>query len=94
MIVQGDAFNASGLATVVVVPLTSNLRWADAPGNVLLRTRATGLPKDSVANISQIVAIDRSVLTDRIGRVTRAHVRRILDGLDIVLGREQRPRRS
>ncbi|MEX2587652.1 MAG: type II toxin-antitoxin system PemK/MazF family toxin [Actinomycetota bacterium] len=87
VIVQGDAFNASRLATVVVVPLTSNVRWATAPGNVLLRQRQTGLPKDSVANVSQIVAIDRSVLSEHIGRVSRAQLELILHGIDILLGR-------
>ena len=89
VIVQGDPLNASRLATAVVVPLTSNLRWAKAPGNVLLPRRATGLPKDSVANASQIVAIDRSLLTDRVGRVSRGQLRRIIEGVNIVLGREQ-----
>ena len=54
VIVQGDAFNRSALATVVVVPVTSALRWADAPGNVLLTSRSTGLDRDSVANVSQV----------------------------------------
>ena len=58
LIVQGDGLNFSRIATVICVPLTSNLRWAEAPGNVLLRARATGLPKDSVANVSQIITID------------------------------------
>lgn len=71
LVVQGDALNRSRLATVVCVPLTSNLRWAEAPGNVLLRTRSTGLPKDSVANVSQIIAVDRAVLTERTGSITR-----------------------
>ena len=57
VVVQGDALNRSRLATVVCVPLTSNLRWADAPGNVPLTARLTGLPKDSVANVSAIVAL-------------------------------------
>ena len=87
IVVQGDAFNASRLATVVVVPLTSNLRWADAPGNVLLKARRSGLPKDSVANVSQIVAVDRSVLTEHVGRVPRAKLELVLAGIDVVLGR-------
>ncbi len=87
VVVQGDALNASRLATVVVVPLTSNLRWAAAPGNVLLNARRTGLPKDSVANVSQIVAVDRHVLTDHVGRVPRAQLDLILRGIDVVLGR-------
>jgi mRNA interferase MazF len=88
VVVQGDAFNASRLATVVVVPLTSNLRWAAAPGNVLLPAERTGLPKDSVANVSQIVAVDRSVLSDRVGRIAEADLALVLAGVDLVLGRE------
>lgn len=87
VIVQGDALNASRLATVVVVPLTSNLRWASAPGNVPLKRRRTGLPKDSVANVSQIVAVNRSVLSEHVGRVSRAQLELILSGIDIVLDR-------
>ena len=68
IVVQGDAFNRSRIDTVVCVPLTSTLRWADAPGNVLLEARMTGLPKDSVANVSQIVTLDRASLTKRVGR--------------------------
>lgn len=90
VIVQGDALNASRLATVVVVPLTSNLRWASAPGNLPLDARRTGLPKDSVANVSQIVAVDRDLLTDRVGRVSKRELSLILAGIDIVLGRGER----
>lgn len=86
VVVQGDALNASRLSTVVIVPLTSNLRWAEAPGNVLLKARSTGLPKDSVANVSQIVTVDRAILTERIGRVTEAELDLILRGIDVVLG--------
>jgi mRNA interferase MazF len=68
---QSDALNRSRLATVVCVPLTSNLRWADAPGNVMLRARSTGLPKDSVANLSQVIALDKTLLSERVGRVSR-----------------------
>lgn len=88
VVVQGDALNASRLATVVVVPLTSNLRWASAPGNVSIEARRTGLPKDSVANVSQIVAIDRSILSEHVGRISRRELRLILSGIDVVLGRE------
>ena len=87
VIVQGDAFNRSALATVVVVPVTSALRWADAPGNVLLTSRSTGLDRDSVANVSQLVAIDRELLTERVGKVSRAKLDLILAGIDIVLSR-------
>lgn len=88
VVVQGDAFNASRLATVVVVPLTSNLRWAAAPGTVVLSARRTGLPKDSVANVSQIVAVDRSVLSERVGHLADDEISLILAGIDLVLGRE------
>lgn len=88
LVVQGDAFNRSALRTVVCVPLTSNLRWAEAPGNVLLTSRATRLPRDSVANVSQVVALDRTVLTERVGRVPAAQLQLVLTGIGIVLGRD------
>jgi mRNA interferase MazF len=88
VVVQGDAFNASRLATVVVVPLTSNLRWAAAPGNVALPAERTGLPKDSVANVSQIVAVDRSMLTERAGHLAEGEVALVIAGVGLVLGRE------
>jgi mRNA interferase MazF len=75
------------LATVVVVPLTSNLRWALAPGNVLLAAKRTGLPRDSVANVSQIVAVDRDILNERVGRIRPDEVELVLNGIDLVLGR-------
>ena len=87
IVVQGDALNRSRLATVVCVPLTSNLRWADAPGNVLLTARTTGLSKDSVTNASQIVALDKTLLTERVGRISRAKIDLMLSGIDVVTGR-------
>ncbi len=87
VVVQGDAFNASGLRTAVCVVLTSNTRWADAPGNVLLRARATGLAKPSVANVSQLVTLDRTSLTERAGRLSASSLELVLAGIDVVLGR-------
>jgi len=87
IVVQGEALNRSRIATTVCVPLTSNLRWADAPGNVLLTSRMTGLPKDSVANVSQITALDKSVLTERAGRLSAAKTELVLSGIDVILGR-------
>ena len=87
LVLQSDALNRSRLATVVCVPLTSNLRWADAPGNVRLRARSTGLPKDSVANLSQVIAVDKTLLSERVGRVSRTHLQLLFAGLDVVLGR-------
>ncbi len=87
VVVQGEAFNRSRLATAVCVPLTTNLRWAAAPGNLRLAAKSTGLPRDSVANVSQLVTLDRVVLTERAGRLSRAQLELLLDGIDVVLGR-------
>lgn len=88
VVVQGESFNASRIATTVVVPLTSNVRLAAAPGNVLLSEERTGLPKDSVANVSQIVSVDRTLLTERVGRLPVNELQLLLAGIDLVLGRE------
>jgi mRNA interferase MazF len=87
VVVQCDALNRSRVATVVCVPLTSNLKWAEAPGNALLTARATGLSQDSVANVSLIVAIDRRQLTERAGKLPRRQLDLVFAGIDIVLGR-------
>ena len=87
VVVQGEALNRSRIATVVCVPLTSNLRWADAPGNVSLSARLTGLPKDSVANVSQIVTVGQDLLTERVGKLPRAKLELLLAGIDVVLGK-------
>ncbi len=86
LVVQGEAFNASRIGTVVCVPLTSNLRWADSPGNVALKKRSTGLPKDSVANVSQPLTLDRGDLGELVGRIGTREAKRVLVGLMIVLG--------
>jgi mRNA interferase MazF len=87
VVVQGDSFNRSALRTVVAVPLTSNLRWAAAPGNVRLTRPNTGLARDSVANVSQVVALDKSRLTERVGRLPSPKLELVLAGIDTVLGR-------
>lgn len=85
MIVQADAFNQSRIRTIVGVAVTSNLRLLDAPGNVLLSARESGLPKDSVANVSQVVTIGRDVLTERAATLERATMHAIARGLRLVL---------
>ena len=85
VVVQGDAFNRSRIATVICVALTSNLHWAEAPGNVLLDAKLTGLPKDSVANVSQLVTLDRAALTERVGALSAGKLELVLLGIDIVL---------
>lgn len=87
VVVQGNSLNRSRIGTVVCVPLTSNLRWADAPGNVPMTDRETGLSQDSVANVSQIVALDRAILTERVGKLPGKKLSLILSGIDVVLGR-------
>jgi mRNA interferase MazF len=85
VIVQDDAFNRSRIRTIVAVVLTSNLRLVDAPGNVLVPARASGLPRDSVANVSQIVTLDRSVLGAPAGKLRGQLMKSIDNGLRLVL---------
>jgi mRNA interferase MazF len=85
LVVQADAFNRSKLRTVVGVVLTSNTRLLDAPGNVLLPSKATGLPRDSVANVTQIVTLDEDYLTERTGRVAPRLMAQVDAGLKLVL---------
>ena len=87
VVVQGNSFNRSRIGTVVCVPLTSNLRWAEAPGNVVLPARATKLSKDSVANVSQLVTLDRSALDEHVVKLSPRRVEMILSGIDVMLGR-------
>ena len=87
VVVQGNALNRSRLATVVCVPLTSNLTWANAPGNVHLSAAVTGLPKESVANGTQIVALDRQCLTERVGKLPPKKLALVMSGIDVVLAR-------
>jgi len=85
LIVQADAFNRSRIDTTIAVVLTSNLRLLEAPGNVLVPKRASGLPKDSVANVSQLVTLDRSDLAERSGKVSADTLAAVNAGLRLVL---------
>ena len=87
VVVQGDAFNRSRIATVVCVPLTTNLGRADAPGNVLLTKAVTGLTRDSVANVSQLVTLNRKALSESVGKLPDAKLALVHSGIDVVLGR-------
>lgn len=87
IIVQCDAFNRSRIATALCVPLTSTLKWADAPGNFLLRTQDTQLDRDCVANVSLLVAVDKRQLINCVGSIDRRLLVRLFAGIDIVLGR-------
>ncbi len=85
LIVQADAFNRSRIQTVIAVVLTSNVRLLDAPGNVLVPAQVSGLPRDSVANVSQVITLDRSALQELSGRLDAATLRRVDTGLRLVL---------
>jgi mRNA interferase MazF len=87
VIVQSDALNQSRISTAVCVPLTSNLKWALAPGNVTLSAKVTGLPKDSVANVSQIISLDRYLLSERVSKLPRQKLELLFAGIDLVLGK-------
>jgi mRNA interferase MazF len=87
VVIQSDSFNRSRIATIVCLPLTSNTDRAHVPGNVLLTMAATNLPKDSVANASRVIAIDRQWMLERVGKLTHAKLELVLTALDAVLGR-------
>jgi mRNA interferase MazF len=85
LVVQANAFTQSRIATIVVIVISCNLRLAAAPGNVLLRTSESGLPKDSVVNASQIVTIDKLILDEYIGHVSLRTLEAVEQGLRLVL---------
>jgi mRNA interferase MazF len=85
VIVSANPFNESKISTIVAVVITSNLRLADAPGNVRLPARTTGLTKPSVANVSQVITVDKTFLTERVGRVPNTAMNDIDDGLRLAL---------
>ena len=85
VIVQADAFNRSAISTVVAVMLTSSMRLLDAPGNTLVTRKMSGLPKDSVANVSQLVTLDRDAVKEKAGRLPLVVMQRVDAGLRLVL---------
>jgi mRNA interferase MazF len=87
VVVQGDLFNRSKIATTVVCLITSNVGLANAPGNVALRRGDAGLSKASVVNVSQLLTIDRSGLIERIGRLPAKTIDEIRSGLQLLFER-------
>ena len=85
VVVQNNLFNQSDIGTVVVCALTSNLKRAESPGNVLLGKKDTNLPKDSVVNVTQIFTVDKSQLDEFVGTLSSKRMREILLGIDLVL---------
>jgi mRNA interferase MazF len=85
LIVQSDDFNRSRIRTVIAVVITSNLRLAEAPGNVLLSRKSSGLPKKSVANVSQLITVDKSFLTKKAGKLSPQILKDAEAGIRLVL---------
>ena len=85
VIIQSNAFNRSRIRTTIAVVLTSNLRLAEAPGNVLVPASESGLPKDSVVNVSQVITVDRTFLTEKCGRLPTKLIKSIDEGLRLAL---------
>jgi mRNA interferase MazF len=85
LIVQSDAFNRSSIGTVIVAAITSNMARGDDPGNVVLPRAASGLPRPSVVNASQLATLDRSALVSKVGRLSRHHLGRVAEGIRMVL---------
>jgi mRNA interferase MazF len=85
LVVQSDEFNRSRIATAIVVVITSNLRLTAAPGNLFLPHSSTGLSKDSVPNISQVLTIDKSFLTEKIGDLPKYLLEQVEIGLRLVM---------
>lgn len=85
LIIQSDDFTRSRISTVIGVVVTSNLRLADAPGNVLLPQKSSGLPKRSVANVSQLITVDKSFLTEKVGTLSPQKLREVEEGVRLAL---------
>ena len=85
LIIQSNEFNRSRLHTIMAVVVTSNLKLAKAPGNVLLKAKDSGLEKDSVVNVSQVVTIDKSFLSDKVGKLSSQQIEAIENGLRLSL---------
>jgi len=86
LIVQDDSFNESKIKTIVVLPITTNLRLADAPGNVFIRKKESKLTKDSVIIVAQLYAIDRERFKEKISKVSKEIMAKVELGIKLVLG--------
>ncbi len=85
LVIQAEEFNVSRIATIIAVVLTSNLRLAHAPGNVLPPRKSTGLSKDSVANVSQVVTLDKNFLSEIVGPLNPTLLEQVEDGLRLAM---------
>lgn len=85
LVIQSDAFNSSNINTIIVLAITSNLKLANAPGNVFINKKQSGLPRDSVINVSQVLTIDKSFLSEFIATLTPKTMRQVEEGMRLVL---------
>jgi mRNA interferase MazF len=85
LVIQSDAFNVSNINTIIVLAITSNLNLANAPGNVFINKKQSGLPQDSVINVSQIITIDKSFLTEYVAVLATKTMRQVEEGMRLVL---------
>ncbi|MBI2906113.1 MAG: type II toxin-antitoxin system PemK/MazF family toxin [Chloroflexi bacterium] len=85
LVIQSNEFNRSRINTVIAVAITSNLRLAQAPGNVLLPAKSTGLSRDSAANVSQVITVDKSFLTEKIGKLRPQQIETVDNGLRLAM---------
>ena len=85
VIVQNNLFNSSKIKTVLVCPLTTNLKRASAPGNVSLDKNESGLPKESVVNVSQVFTVDKTQLNEYVGTLSSKRITEILNGIKLIL---------
>lgn len=86
LIIQSDAFTVSDIKTVAILSITSNLRLSNSPGNLRVSPKQSGLPRDSVINVSQILTIDKAALTERVGILPSRMMEQVEEGLRLVLG--------
>jgi len=86
LVIQSNAFNASRIQTVLAAVITSNLDLAAAPGNLILKRKQSGLTRDSVVNVSQVVTLNKSFLTERVGAMSPKLMNAVDEGLRLVLG--------
>lgn len=85
VVISSNEFNKSQIQTVIVAVITSNLRLADAPGNIKLSKKNSGLNRDSVINISQLLTLDKSFITEQIGQLSNSFIHKLNNGIKLVL---------
>jgi len=85
LVMQSNDFNQSRISTIIAVVITSNLRLADAPGNVMLAKKESGLPKQSVVNVSQLLTVDKTFFTEKIGSLGSLKMQEVEAGIRLVL---------